>query len=503
MLSVRNFSVIYHQKSSQEFHSIRQFFENSRHKSSIQQFTALKNLEIEIKPSQIISLVGPSGSGKSTFLKAITKTLPNNAIIKGHIECAPWGFIPQNPHASLNPRWTMKKHIEEFFKLKKQSLTTLPDFLKRHLSKFNLKEIDIEKYPFELSGGMKQRFLIILSLIGSPKFIIADEPTASLDIDNKTEILDYIEILKKENGLSVLIVTHDIQTVLPISDEIIFLEKGEVVDKKRKEELHPLSLTPFTENTLSYKMIDALIGIQKKWPSLKTIQPLLHLKNIHANGYFDNIEFKIHEGERLGLSGPSGQGKTTLMRYLAKAPVHIKISSERVLSKGNENLSNLKTCNSDNSIFFALNSKKSQDHLKIHYLYQDYVGSLNPQLTIQEILEEAKVLSGSEINLEEILSWVYLPIDILIKTPREVSGGQNQRICLARALLSNPDILILDELTSSLDIITQNQILQLLVELQQKKMFSIIFLSHDQKLLSTFCDSHYELNSGSLKNLSI
>lgn len=441
-----------------------------------QKFAAVRGISLAVKPGEFVGLVGNSGSGKSTIAAAILQ-LQKTAVLKGNIYfkrqnlCAfdekqmqkirgsKIAMIFQEPMTCLNPLHTAGKQIQEAFQIHGRTGTKA-----RVIELLKMVELhDFERiynsYPHELSGGQRQRIMIAMALAGKPDILIADEPTTALDVQVQKQILNLLKVLQQKLDLAVLFITHDLNIVRQTADRVYVLRNGKIVATK----LPPL------ERTIT-RVFTPESG-----------QPVLCVE--HLRVVYDTVEavqdvsFTLYAGQTLGVIGESGSGKSSLAGGI------------------------MRLVSAEGSVFFnkvdflKLSGKKLQEaRSKIQLVMQDPAGSLNPRLSVRQIIEEGLFahfhLSDEERlkRIESILKAVDLRIDLMNRYPHELSGGQKARVALARALVLKPQILVLDEVTVSLDATTQKQLMRLLMRLQKKYRLCYVFITHDMRLIKEIAD---------------
>jgi len=370
-------------------------------------------------------------------------------------------MIFQEPMSALNPLQTIQKQILESLILHHNHPS------KKHIQTL-LEQVELKNpqriatsYPHQLSGGERQRAMIAMALAGAPQLLIADEPTTALDTQTQTQILALLKKLQTELHLSILFITHDLELVHHFSDRIYTMEQG----KTMENDIPPVpdfgSPVPLTNET----------------PVILNVQNLSI--NYGTQNIIQNFSFQLHAGETVALSGPSGSGKSSI----GQALVRLVDATGKVWLKQQN--------------FLELSGKAlKQARAAIQMVFQDPFSSLNPRWTIQDIIVEGgKIHHLANINesLIQTLKSVHLSSDILTRYPHELSGGQRVRVALARALILKPQILILDEITTQLDIHTQLEIIHLLKELQQKENLAYLFISHDKRVVHALAHRIIEL----------
>ncbi len=483
---------------------------------------AVDDVSFSLSDGKIYVIVGESGSGKTTLLRTIGGLLKNEGkIVSGeiklkeqnlaHLSEKEWGsihgsrigYIFQNPEQSLSPLSKIEKQFLECGKVKtefgqqkmsvlssdrrKKEILTEAEALLGKLRFENPKRI-LKSYPFELSGGMCQRVAIALAIMNHPDLLLADEPTSALDVAAQNMVIETLLALREETGLSILLVTHNMDVACRLADEIGVMYQGRIIEAGSPEEIlhHP-------KEAYTKKLIDAIPKMQEAGTN-KGEGALLraeHLKKIfHGNAKdsyaVQNVSFEIMPGECLGLIGESGSGKSTIARILTGM---LPATEGSAYFEGK----------------LIVGKKVPKDARKdMQMIFQNPKTSLNPKMTIGQNLEEAlryyEKLPKTERKerCEKILERVHLPREYSFKYPDQLSGGECQRVCIARALLRHPKLLICDEATSALDVSVQKEIVELLKQVQKEEHMALLFISHDVALVSNFCDRVIRLSNGEI-----
>ena len=458
------------------------------------QTALVKGVSFEINENSVLGIIGESGSGKSlTALsilnlikyKGLTQTgkifFKNELISKNNIEDIiknKISIIFQDPMSFLNPSMRCGNQINEALKVRdKQSVLDLIEKVKipNPLETYN-------KYPHELSGGQQQRIMIAIAIAKNPDLIIADEATSSLDSLVKKDILNLLIELKKEFNTSLVIVSHNLNLIYSISNYVLVMNKGRIVEKGTTKQLFKKPKEEYTKNLIKEnKIVDKKSGKQRKANTILVVKNLdLSLGN---KIILDNINFKIKKGETLGLIGQSGSGKTTISRCLTgfykNYNGEIKYDGINIREISRYKLSR-----------------------KIQLIFQDPYSALNPNIKIvNQIIDpimihfkinknEAKTLATEYLNKVELKKHLFN------KYPSELSGGERQRVVIARALSLKPELIICDECVSALDKSIQNAILKLLNKLKIELKLTYIFISHDLSLVKHMSDNIIVLKNG-------
>jgi peptide/nickel transport system ATP-binding protein len=485
----------------------------------------VQDISLFIRPRETLALVGESGSGKSVLAQAIMGLFATAGpfIESGTIHFEDkelqkssfaelqklWGkeiaFISQNPHACLNPFLRIGTQLLE--SIDKHTCASWQERQQRAIAV--LKQVGIadpEKrlfsYPDELSGGMKQRILLALAIINQPKLLIADEPTTALDVTTQAQILDLLIALQKSLGMSLLFITHDLAIVAKIADRIAVMHAGRIVETGSVEDIFYRPQHPYTEKLLKSIPHWTTKDIQQNHLPSKNIttEPLFELKNVAVAYELQKKRFlalhylslKGYPGQTLGVVGESGCGKSTLAKTLLYL---IRPDAGEVIFEG-----------------VALNGLPRHARRllrqKFQMIFQDPDTSLDPRMTIYELLAEAlstwNVVHPKEIptHIDQLLATVHLNSKLATRFPHELSGGEKQRISIARALSVKPRLLICDEALSSLDLSIRAEMIHLFRELQTKYDLAYLFITHDLATLRQLAHTVAVLYLGTLVELA-
>jgi len=505
----------------------------------------VKGANLRVLPGKVTALVGESGSGKSVISQSVMGILPNTAKVTGKIlftdpidgrstdilqlsrdgpeiralRGSRMAKIFQEPMTSLSPLHTVGNQISEVLAIhtdatkderraKTEEMLGLVGFAKPSRT--------YDMYPFELSGGMRQRAMIAMALICRPALLIADEPTTALDVTIQAQILELLRDLQHKLNMAMLLITHDLGVVANMADEVVVIYHGEIMeagpvdaifrkpehpylkglmaavphfDMKPGERLKALREVPVNSSTLwaKKKQIDSAPEI------LLSVRDLVKAYGIRKSGLFgkqdktlvkavDGISFDIRRGECLGLVGESGSGKTTVSKILMRAIT--PDSGSVTFDDGRGKIDVLK----------AEGAELMELRTRIQMVFQDPVSSLSPRMTVQNILSEPLEIHGlgdSAYRLEKVrtlMQAIGLDQRYLNRYPHSFSGGQRQRIGIARALALGPQLLICDEPVSALDVSVQAQILNLLKDLQKELGLTYLFISHNLAVVDYMAD---------------
>ncbi len=465
----------------------------------------LDNVCFDINAGETFGLVGESGSGKSLSAATITQLLPEHSKVSGvitfenknilennekemnKIRGKKISMIFQEPMTALNPLKTIGDQVAEVFqihlKLKKNQARkeAVKGLLKVGI---DTKLIPYDRYPHELSGGQRQRVMIAIAIALKPKLLIADEPTTALDVTTQSQILILLKKLVRTEKIALFIITHDLAVIAQMADRLAIMKNGKIMEKGPTPSVFLSLSTPYTRRILS----DSIVVPHKS--KLRGQDELLRITSISKtfNKEFnflrnrgpekptlDDISFSLYGGECLGLIGESGCGKSTLARSILGLE---KLDSGSIMLDGSE-------------IDFRRGVAKSL-RSKIQIVFQDPYGSLNPRHKVRQIILEPLNLikptppkKVQEDMLKNALKDVALAQKDLYKYPHQFSGGQRQRLAIARALIIRPKLIILDEALSALDVSIRNSMILLLQKLSIKYNLSYLFISHDINLVKT------------------
>ena len=470
----------------------------------------VKNLSFKVFKNTLLAIVGESGSGKSITALSILKLSNfrglnqsgeiyfnnlnlNNISIKNYRKFLKndVGIIFQDPSSYLNPSLKCGIQLIECFhsndSASHDKIKLAIDLLKK--VKIKDPEITLNKYPHQLSGGQQQRLMIAMMISKSPKILICDEATSSLDTIVKKEIISLLIKLKNEYKMSLILITHNLNLVHKISDYIIFLKNGKMIEEGKTKDVFNNPKKTYTKNLISLNKkikIDKINFKDNKQEILKVTNLSL---NIDGKKILNNINFKLLKNDSLGIIGESGSGKTTISKCILK--INEEYSGE--IFYNSENIKRMSRFS---------NSKE------IQIIFQDTSSSLDPSISIiKQIIEPMKfhnMISKGNLNSEaiKILESVRLKSHLYNKLPSQLSGGERQRVVIARALTMKPKILICDECVSALDKSIQHTILNLLIELKNKFDLSIIFISHDIRIVKKICNRIVVLKGGIVEDFN-
>ena len=482
---------------------------------------AVRGLSFELHEGETLAIVGESGSGKTTVASALLGLLPASARItqgalkvngedvshaservKRQLRGGFIGLVPQDPMVSLNPTLSIGRQIGESLVLRHGGrYPGLDADVIALLEQVGLDnpELRARQYPHELSGGMRQRVLIAISLAGEPQVIIADEPTSALDVTVQRRILDHLEQLVKARGIALLIITHDLGVAADRADRVLVMSKGERVEVGPARQVLGAPAHPYTRALLAAapgfaegpgpgpvplpaRAADArpllrLEGVGKRYPLPVHGAPLQALHSLSC---------EVYAGQTLAIVGESGSGKSTTLRIA----LGLEAASEgRVLFDGQD--------------LTGLGWKAFRPvRQRMQLVQQNPFAALDPRFTVFQSVIEPLVSFGRlkgkalEQAARTLMDQVGLPVSFLDRLPRELSGGQRQRVAIARALSLGPEVLLLDEPVSALDVSVQAQILDLLRTLQAELRVGYVLVSHDLAVVKSLAHHVLVLRHG-------
>jgi peptide/nickel transport system ATP-binding protein len=534
-------------------------------KGSVQ---AVKGVSFSVEAGEVVAIVGESGSGKSVIAQSILRILPRNANIDGgsihfndptsdsaavdlasldakdeylyELRGGRISMVFQEPMTALSPLHTIGNQVEEALvlhhsKTSKEARSDTEEILR--LVGFPNPSRGYEMYPFELSGGLRQRAVIAMALICNPAMVIADEPTTALDVTVQAQILGLMKELQKKFNTAILMITHDLGVVANMADKVVVIYHGEIMEAGNVEDIFRKPQHPYLKALMAaiphFDMKDGerLVSLRDagKSKSSNTIHKLAgkfktadvsenngpHLKvenlckefTTNKGSWFgagednriiavDNVSFEINRGECLGLVGESGSGKTTVAKLIMKA---LETTSGSITLNSSEGMRDVVDLRGEELMRFRR---------KVQMIFQDPYSSLNPRMTIQNILAEPFIIHGlndgrgNQDDILDLLKLVGLEPHCLNRYPHSFSGGQRQRIGIARALALHPELMVCDEPVSALDVSVQAQILNLLNDLRKELGLTSLFISHNLAVVNYVADRIAVMCQGKLVEIA-
>ncbi|MCU1560468.1 ABC transporter ATP-binding protein [Mycetocola sp.] len=491
---------------------------------------AVKNVSIDIAAGETVAVVGESGSGKSTTAAAINRLLADNGVIVGgevHFEGrnltalsenemitlrgAGIGLVPQDPMSNLNPLMRVGAQISEALEVHGYAHGAAADA--RVVELLDMVGIPgaaqrARQYPHEFSGGMRQRVLIAMGLACKPRLLIADEPTSALDVTVQRRILDQLDDLTDKMGTAVFLITHDLALAAERADRIVVMFRGEIVEEGPAEQLLANPQHPYTQQ---------LLAAAPSLSSLRSLRvasvtsapdgvadparaPLVDVRDLRKEFTLrspkfgepttftavDGVSFAIPRGETVSIVGESGSGKSTTANLVLGLE---DITSGTIAFDGTD-LAGL-----GRRQMFAFRRR-------VQPVFQNPYASLDPRYTVEQSISEPLTVhkignaAARRVRVAELLEQVALPTTMSQRLPHELSGGQRQRVAIARALALSPELVVLDEAVSALDVLVQAQILELLADLQTELGLSYLFISHDLAVVRMISDHVHVMQKG-------
>jgi peptide/nickel transport system ATP-binding protein len=508
---------------------------------------AVRGVDLTLYAGQTLAIVGESGSGKTTTAQAVIDLLPGTGkVTAGEIlfegrdltKLSPKaiqdvrgnliGYVPQDPMSNLNPVWSIGFQVEEA--IKANNVAQGKEARKRTIQVLQEAGLSdaadrLKQYPHQFSGGMRQRVLIGIGLSARPKLLIADEPTSALDVTVQRTILDHLGTLTRDYGTSVLFITHDLGLAAERAEQLVVMYKGKVVESGPSQEILANPQHPYTQRlvaaapSLASRRIqaaktatagddtaiysggsidEALIARATDREAADTgnlisVKNITKMYRIRKQGFkynelmaVDDISFDVKKGTTTALVGESGSGKSTVAKLILQLE---SITSGSITFDGKD-VAGLK------------GSELLKFRRRVQPVFQDPYGSLDPQYSVGNTIAEPLVAHGVGnakdrfARVTELLEQVSLPSATRYRYPSELSGGQRQRIAIARALALKPDVLVLDEAVSALDVLVQGQILNLLTELQTELDLTYLFITHDLAVVRLVADNVCVMQKG-------
>ncbi|WP_395244417.1 dipeptide ABC transporter ATP-binding protein [Agromyces sp. MMS24-K17] len=481
----------------------------------------------DVAPGEVVALVGESGSGKTTTASAVLGLLPEGGRVErgeirlGGVDLAGWndrrlqqvrgariGYIPQDPVSSLNPVRPIGVQLGEAFRIHRRG--DRRDIRRRVLELLDRVGLDdpalrAKQYPHELSGGMRQRVLIANAVALEPELVIADEPTSALDVTVQRRILDLIDDLRREHGTAVLLVTHDLGVAAERAERTVVMQHGRVVERGSTTAVLDAPREAYTRRLIAdapglgdhefrrptppIYLRDAGVAAAENPFALEAVG----LSKAYSLGRgrepfraADDVSFRVLRGTTHALVGESGSGKTTtariVTRFITPDAGEVRLGGEDVTK--------------------LTGAARREFRRRVQLVYQNPFASLDPRQTVADIIAEplGNFGIGDRRSRREaavrLIDRVALPADVADRRPRELSGGQRQRIAIARALALEPELVVLDEAVSALDVTVQARILELLEQLQAELGLSYLFISHDLAVVARISHSVSVMRQG-------
>ncbi|GGF73900.1 peptide/nickel transport system ATP-binding protein/glutathione transport system ATP-binding protein [Mameliella alba] len=468
--------------------------------------TAVRDLSFDIHAGETLALVGESGSGKSATALSVMRLIEREGgrITAGQIRLGAQApidlaqlsdhgmqthrgnrisMIFQEPMTSLNPVMRIGEQLGEVLR-RHQGMGRKEARIaaERALDQVRIPDPArrLDQYPHELSGGLRQRVMIAIALACRPDVLIADEPTTALDVTTQAEVLKLLKSLQQEIGMAILFITHDMGVVAEIADRVVVMRHGNTEEVAYTGALFKAPQSQYARDLMA---ATPKLGLSPLRPQVPSAEPVLKVEGLsksfaRSGGFLKakvkvpavkDVSFEIRPGETLGLVGESGCGKSTLSRTLMRL---IEPDAGRVILAGRE-LTGLGT------------QALQQARADVQMVFQDPFASLNPRMKVRDLITEPAYLhsglkgAARAALASDLLEMVTLDASAADRYPHQFSGGQRQRLCLARALSVSPKVIVADEAVSALDVSTAARVTALMQELQEKLGIAFLFISHD------------------------
>jgi len=491
----------------------------------------VRDVSFSVQPGQTLALVGESGSGKTLTCRSVLRILPEAAQLRGgqitfagqegavemlsapervlrQIRGDQISMIFQEPMRSLSPLHKLGNQVAEVLRLHRsmgraEAKRCVIDQFER--VGFADPERAWRSYPFEMSGGMRQRAMIAMAMVAKPELLIADEPTTALDVTTQAQVLGLINELQRETGMAVILVTHDLGVVANMAQKVVVMNKGRVMESGSAEDVLGDPQHGYTQ-----KLFNAAPLIPKVATPARAMQRddvILDLKNVtktftlRAGGWrapmtvtaCKDVNLQVVRGKTLAVVGESGSGKTTCARVALGAEVP---------DVGGEVLFYPEAGGGALPVHGMDRIQRTAFQRQAQMVFQDPYSSLSPRMRIGDALTEPLDIHNIGTRRDrkdkaiEMLDWVGLKPDMMPRYPHAFSGGQRQRLSIARALTLDPKLLICDEPTSALDVSVQDQILSLLEDIRDRASLSYLFISHDLAVVARIADEVAVMRAG-------
>jgi peptide/nickel transport system ATP-binding protein len=479
----------------------------------------VRDVSIKVQAGEVLALVGASGSGKSMTALGIMRLLPDGVAGAGDVRLngvplgrkseaqmqairgREIGMVFQEPMSALNPLMRIGDQVAEAVRLHgrismRVALHSAHEALAR--AGLPMERDALDRFPYELSGGQRQRVAIALATVMSPAMLIADEPTTALDVITQAQVLALLQKLVRSGNMGLILVTHDLAVAAQLADRIAVMNRGEIVEQGATGQILRHPGDPYTAALSAAARLQPrrTVRPEMEGAALLRVSDVVHEYPRRRTALWraaaplravDGVSLSVFPGETVGLVGESGSGKSTLLRVilaLERAQSgQVSLLGEPFSSARGDTLRRLRRA--------------------IQGVFQDPYGSFDPQWTVERLIAEPFFLLKSSLTGPErrrkvaaVLEQVGLSSADAPRLPREFSGGERQRIAIARALVTEPAVIAFDEAVSALDVLIRGQILQLLAELAERHKVSYLFVSHDLQVVRAIADRIYVMQGG-------
>jgi peptide/nickel transport system ATP-binding protein len=477
----------------------------------------IKNLSLQVHAGEILGLVGASGSGKSMTALAVMQLLPQSATMTGTVRLRgetltgktdaqmqpirgrDVGMVFQEPMTALNPLMRIGDQVAETLRLHGAVSALVAREAAREaldLAGLTGEQGALDRFPYELSGGQRQRVAIAMAMVMSPPLLIADEPTTALDVITQAQVLRLLQELVRARNMGLVLVTHDLAVMAQLADRIAVMHQGEIVEQGATTELlrgprHPYTAALLAAAAFTHKRVARQVSSPEVLQACDIIREYPRRRRSLWRAAaplraVDGVSLSVHAGETVGLVGESGSGKSSLLKVIL-ALDRSQAGKVRLLG---EEFSNA-----------AGNLHRLRRAIQV--VFQDPYGSFDPKWTVERLIAEPFFLLNAPPLAAErrrkvamVLEQVGLAATDAQRLPHEFSGGERQRIAIARALITEPAVIAFDEAVSALDVLLREQILELLAQLAERLNVAYLFVSHDLQVIRAIADRVYVMQRG-------
>jgi peptide/nickel transport system ATP-binding protein len=478
----------------------------------------IKGLSLEVRAGEILGLVGASGSGKSMTALAIMQLLPQSATMTGTVRLRgetlsgkgdaqmqsirgrDVGMVFQEPMTALNPLMRIGDQVAETLRLHR----AISAHEARHAARETLDLVGLsgeqgalDRFPYELSGGQRQRVAIAMAVVMSPPLLIADEPTTALDVITQAQVLLLLQQLVRARTMGLVLVTHDLAVIAQLADRVAVMQQGEIVEQGAAAQILRRPINPYTVALLAAAALKPKREAREvSSPAVLQASGVIREYPRHRRSLWraaaplravDGVSLTVHAGETVGLVGESGSGKSSLLKV--------------ILALERSQAGQVRLLGEEFSDATAANLHRLRRAIQV--VFQDPYGSFDPKWTVERLIAEPFFLLNAPPLAAErrrkvamVLEQVGLAASDAQRLPHEFSGGERQRIAIARALITEPAIIAFDEAVSALDVLLREQILELLAQLAERLNVAYLFVSHDLQVIRAIADRVYVMQRG-------